>query len=145
VSSDYLPSPSTWVRDQVDTIEKTGDTRSVSVMDRPVVLMSMRGRRTGAVRKIPVMRVEHDGVYAAVASKGGAPEHPLWYGNLLADPRVTLQDGTRSWSATAREVTGEERARWWDRCVSAYPPYAEYQERTDRLIPVLVLEPTPSS
>lgn len=145
MSDDYLPSPSTWVRDQVDTIEQTGDTRSVHVMDRPVVMMSMRGRRTGAVRKIPVMRVEHDGVYAAVASKGGAPEHPQWYRNLLSDPRVTLQDGTRSWAATAREVTGEERALWWDRCVSAYPPYAEYQRRTGRLIPVLVLEPTPES
>lgn len=145
MSNDYIPSASTWVRDQVETIEQTGDTRSVHVMERPVVMMSMRGRRTGAVRKIPVMRVEHNGVYAAVASKAGAPEHPLWYRNLLADPRVTLQDGTRSWQATAREVTGEERAAWWERCVSAYPPYAEYQERTDRLIPVLVLEPTPAS
>jgi deazaflavin-dependent oxidoreductase (nitroreductase family) len=138
---DYVPSPRGWVRTQVETIEATGDTGSVHVMDRPVVLMTMRGRRSGALRKVPVMRVEHEGVYAAVASQGGAPEHPKWYGNLLADPRITLQDGTRSWPAVAREVTGEERAQWWERCVAAYPPYAEYQQRTDRLIPVFVLEP----
>ncbi len=139
--SDYVPSPSTWVREQVETIEATGDTRSVQVLDRPVVLMSMRGRRSGATRKVPVMRVEHDGVYAAVASKGGAPEHPQWYANLLAHPAITLQDGTESWPAVAREVHGEEREQWWQRCVAAYPPYAEYQTKTDRLIPVLVLEP----
>ena len=92
---DYAPSPTGWVRTQVETIEATGDTGSVHVLDRPVVLMTMRGRRSGALRKVPVMRVEHDGVYAAVASKGGAPEHPTWYGNLLANPRITLQDGTR--------------------------------------------------
>ncbi|PKW25697.1 nitroreductase family deazaflavin-dependent oxidoreductase [Phycicoccus duodecadis] len=142
MSDDYIPSPSTWVREQVEKIDATGDTRSVSVMDRPVVMLTMRGAKTGAVRKVPLMRVEHDGVYAAVASKGGAPEHPLWYANLQADPKITLQDGTRSWPAVAREITGEERAQWWERCVAAYPPYAEYQEKTDRLIPVLVLEPS---
>ena len=141
MSESYLPSPSTWVREQVETIEQTGDTRSVSVMDRPVVMLTMRGRTSGALRKVPLMRVEHAGVYAAVASKGGAPEHPLWYGNLLADPAVTLQDGTDSWAAVAREISGEEREQWWERCVAAYPPYTEYQERTDRLIPVLLLEP----
>ena len=141
MSDHYIPSPTEWVRKQVETIEATGDTRSVSILDRPVVMLTMRGRSTGALRKVPLMRVEHDGVYAAVASKGGAPEHPVWYGNLLADPRVTLQDGTESWSAVARELTGEERAQWWERCVAAYPPYADYQEKTDRLIPVLVLEP----
>ncbi len=141
MSDQYIPSPSEWVREQVETIEKTGDTRSVSVMDRPVVVMTLRGRRSGALRKVPVMRVEHDGVYAAVASKGGAPDHPAWYRNLLAHPHITLQDGTRSWRATAREISGEERDLWWERCVAAYPPYADYQERTDRLIPVLVLEP----
>jgi deazaflavin-dependent oxidoreductase (nitroreductase family) len=91
------------------------------------------------------MRVEHDGVYAAVASKSGAPEHPLWYGNLLAHPHVTLQDGTESWPVVARELAGEERAVWWERCVAAYPPYADYQAKTDRLIPVLVLEPDPTA
>ncbi len=141
MSEHYIPSPTEWVRKQVETIEATGDTRSVSILDRPVVMLTMRGRSTGALRKVPLMRVEHDGVYAAVASKGGAPEHPVWYGNLLTDPRVTLQDGTESWSAVARELTGEERAQWWERCVAAYPPYADYQQRTDRLIPVLVLEP----
>jgi F420H(2)-dependent quinone reductase len=138
---DYLPSPSTWVREQVEQIEATGTTRAVSVMDRPVVLLTMRGVRTGALRKVPLMRVEHDGVYAAVASKGGAPEHPQWYGNLQANPRITLQDDARSWTAVAREISGAERELWWERCVAAYPPYAEYQTKTDRLIPVLLLEP----
>ncbi|WP_299442221.1 nitroreductase family deazaflavin-dependent oxidoreductase [uncultured Phycicoccus sp.] len=142
MSEKYIPSPSTWVREQVQQIEAEGTTRAVSVMDRPVVLLTMRGAKTGAVRKVPLMRVEHDGVYAAVASKGGAPEHPQWYANLQANPRIRLQDGTESWDATAREVTGEEREQWWERCVAAYPPYAEYQTKTDRLIPVLVLEPT---
>ncbi|QKE84437.1 nitroreductase family deazaflavin-dependent oxidoreductase [Arthrobacter sp. NEB 688] len=140
MSDDYIPSPSDWVREQVSTIDETGDTRSVSVQDRPVVMLTMRGRRTGALRKVPLMRVEHDGTYAAVASKGGAPEHPVWYGNLLADPTLTLQDGTESWEAVAREIDGAEREEWWERCVAAFPPYAEYQTKTDRLIPVLLLE-----
>ncbi|GAA4406608.1 nitroreductase family deazaflavin-dependent oxidoreductase [Fodinibacter luteus] len=140
-TTEYLPSPTEWVRRQVETIEATGDTRSVHIMNRPVVMLTMRGARTGAVRKVPLMRVEHDGVYAAVASKGGAPQHPQWYANLRANPQVTVQDGTRSWSAVARELTGDERAAWWERCVAAYPPYAQYQTRTDRLIPVLLLEP----
>jgi deazaflavin-dependent oxidoreductase (nitroreductase family) len=138
---DYLPSPSTWVRRQVERIEATGTTRSVAVMNRPVVLLTMRGAKTGAIRKVPLMRVEHDGVYAAVASKGGAPDHPQWYANLQANPRITLQDDTRSWSAVAREISGAERDLWWQRCVAAYPPYAEYRTKTDRLIPVLLLEP----
>lgn len=142
MSENYIPSPSDWVREQVSTIDETGDTRSVSVMDRPVVMLTMRGRKTGAIRKVPLMRVEHDGVYAAVASKGGAPEHPVWYRNLQADPTITLQDGTESWTAVAREIDGAEREAWWARCVEAYPPYAEYQEKTDRLIPVLLLERT---
>jgi deazaflavin-dependent oxidoreductase (nitroreductase family) len=143
MSDDYLPSPTGWVRKQVDTIEATGDTRSVQVLNRPVVMLTMRGRKTGALRKVPLMRVEHDGTYAAVASKGGAPEHPAWYGNLQADPSITLQDGTESWTAVAREISGEERDEWWERCVAAYPPYAEYQTKTDRLIPVLLLERAP--
>lgn len=142
MSENYIPSPSDWVREQVEKIDATGDTRSVSVMDRPVVMLTMRGRTTGALRKVPLMRVEHDGTYAAVASKGGAPEHPVWYGNLQADPTITLQDGTESWTAVAREISGEEREQWWERCVAAYPPYAEYQTKTDRLIPVLLLERT---
>lgn len=140
-STPYIPSPTGWVREQVEKIEEVGDTRAVSVMDRPVVMLTMRGAKTGGVRKVPLMRVEHDGVYAAVASKGGAPEHPQWYANLRADPAITLMDGTRSWQAVAREITGEEREQWWERCVAAFPPYADYQVKTDRLIPVLVLEP----
>lgn len=139
--TDYIPSPTGWVRKQVEKIEATGDTRSVSVMNRPVVMLTMRGRKTGAIRKVPLMRVEHDGAYAAVASQGGAPDHPQWFANLQADPRLTLQDGTRSWPAVARELTGAEREVWWERCVAAYPPYADYQKKTERLIPVLVLEP----
>ncbi len=142
--SQYVPSPTRWVRRQVETIEATGDTRSVSVLNRPVVMLTMRGAKTGAVRKVPLMRVEHDGVYAAVASKGGAPDHPKWYANLQADPRITLQDGTDSWPAVAREITGTEREQWWERCVAADPPYADYQTKTDRLIPVLLLEPAPA-
>jgi deazaflavin-dependent oxidoreductase (nitroreductase family) len=138
---DYDPSPTGWVREQVDAIEAAGDTRAVSVMDRPVVLLTMRGARSGRTKKVPLMRVEHQGVYAAVASKGGAPEHPQWFHNLLAHPDVTLQDGTRSWRARARLLDDAERAEWWPRCVAAYPPYAEYQERADRQIPVFVLEP----
>ena len=141
MSDTYVPSPTAWVREQVEQIEATGTTRAVSVMDRPVVLLTMRGAKSGALRKVPLMRVEHDGVYAAVASKGGAPEHPQWYANLLANPRITLQDDTRSWQAQAREISGAEREQWWERCVAAYPPYADYQTRTDRLIPVLLLEP----
>ncbi len=136
----YEPSPTPWVRKQVETIEESGDTGSVEVMNRPVVLLTMVGAASGKVRKVPLMRVEHDGVYAAVASKGGDPEHPKWYANLLKNPAITLQDGVDSWPATAREIAGEERAQWWDRCVEAFPPYADYQVRTERLIPVFVLE-----
>jgi F420H(2)-dependent quinone reductase len=140
-STGYIPSPTEWVRTQVETIEATGDTRSVHIMNLPVVLLTMRGARTGGIRKVPLMRVEHDGVFAAVASQGGAPKHPQWYANLRADPRITLQDGTSSWPAVAREVSGAEREAWWERCVAAYPPYASYQTKTERLIPVLLLEP----
>ncbi len=136
----YVPSAAAWVREQVETIESTGTTRSVQIMDRPVVMLTMRGAKSGNVRKVPLMRVEHDGAYAAVASMGGAPEHPQWYHNLRAQPEIDLQDGTETWSARAREIEGDERAQWWERCVAAYPPYAEYQEKTDRLIPVFVLE-----
>jgi F420H(2)-dependent quinone reductase len=138
--TDYIPSASDWVRKQVEKIEATGDTRSVHIMHLPVVMLTMRGKKTGGIRKVPLMRVEHEGVYAAVASKGGAPEHPQWYGNLRADPRITVQDGIESWPAVAREISGAEREEWWPRCVQAYPPYAEYQTKTDRLIPVLLLE-----
>ena len=140
---DYVPSPTDWVRDQVEKILRAGDTGVVHILHRPVVLLTMRGARTGRTLRVPLMRVEHDGVYAAVASKGGAPEHPQWYHNLTANPEITLQDGTRSWAAVAREVDGAEREEWWPRCVAAYPPYADYQNKAPRVIPVFVLEPAP--
>ena len=140
ITGEYVHSPTKWVREQVETIESTGTTRSVSIMDRPVVMLTMLGV-SGKVRKVPLMRVEHEGLYAAVASKGGAPEHPAWYANVRKNPVLDLQDDDRTWTVRARELEGEEREQWWERCVEAYPPYAEYQTKTDRLIPVFVLEP----
>ncbi len=140
IQGEYVPSPVTWVREQVEAIEAKGTTRAVQIQDRPVVLLTMLGV-SGKVRKVPLMRVEHDGVYAAVASQGGAPAHPKWYANLRKNPVIDLQDDTRTWTAKAREIEGAEREEWWDRCVEAFPFYAEYQEKTDRLIPVLLLEP----
>ncbi len=140
ITGEYVPSTSDWVRDQVEKIEETGTTRSVQIMDRPVVMLTMLGI-SGKVRKVPLMRVEHDGLYAAVASKGGAPDHPKWYANILKNPVLDLQDDDRTWTVRARELSGAERDEWWERCVAAYPPYAEYQTKTERLIPVFVLEP----
>lgn len=142
-STAYEPSPTGWVRSQVEVIEETGDTRSVHIQNRPVVLLTMRGAKSGAIRKVPLMRVEHDGVYAAVASIGGGPRHPQWYHNLKADPRVELMDGTESWPTVAREIDGEEYDAWWQRCVAAFPPYADYvvtATAAGRRIPVFVLE-----
>jgi F420H(2)-dependent quinone reductase len=143
VDGDYVPSPRAWVRDQVEEYESSGGTRGLTLRDTglPVVIITNRGARSGKLRKTPVMRVEHDGRYAAVASQGGAPTHPFWYYNLRANPRVELQDGPRKQSMVAREVAGDERAHWWERAVAAYPPYAEYQQKTTRQIPVFVLEP----
>lgn len=138
-------SPSDWVRDQTEQILRTGTTDGVTVYDRPIVLFGMIGAKSGKARLVPLMRVEHDGSYAMVASKGGAPEHPAWYANVKANPAVTLQDGEVVDTFQAREVSGEERAAWWDRAVEAFPPYAEYQGKTDRLIPVFVVEPAPSN
>jgi F420H(2)-dependent quinone reductase len=140
VEGEYEPSSAKWVRDQVETIERTGGREGMTLRGLPIILMTNRGAKTGKVRKTPLMRVEHDGEYAVVASQGGAPTHPVWYHNLKADPLVELQDGTEKWDMTAREVTGDERATWWDRAVAAYPDYADYQEKTDRQIPVFVLE-----
>jgi F420H(2)-dependent quinone reductase len=144
VEGEYGPSTRAWVRDQVEQYEGSGGTEGTTLRDTglPVVIITNRGARSGKIRKTPVMRVEHDGSYAAIASQGGAPTHPLWYYNLHADPFVELQDGSRRQDMIVREVTGEERARWWERAVAAYPPYAEYQQRTTRQIPVFVLEPT---
>ena len=143
VEGDYQPSPRAWVRDQVALYESSGGTRGTTLRDTglPVVIITNRGARTGVVHKTPVMRVEHGGSYAAVASQGGAPAHPFWYHNLRAHPRVEVQDGPAKRDMTAREVSGEERAQWWERAVAAYPPYAEYQQKTSRQIPVFVLEP----
>ena len=134
-------SPEGWVREQTEKILAAGTTDGVQVLDRPIVLVTVRGAKSGKLRYTPVMRVEHDGSYAMFASKGGAPEHPAWYHNLVANPHVELQDGTVTKEYDAREVTGDERVQWWERGVAAYPPYAEYQTRTDRQIPVFVLEP----
>ena len=137
----YEPSPAKWVRDQVEKYERSGGERANTLRDTglPIIVVTTRGHRTGILRKNPVMRVEHDGDYALVASKGGAPDHPLWYHNLVADPdAVVIQDGPEPFDAHVRQVSGDERALWWDRAVAAYPPYADYQERTEREIPVFV-------
>ncbi|HEX9519194.1 MAG TPA: nitroreductase family deazaflavin-dependent oxidoreductase [Streptosporangiaceae bacterium] len=143
LNGDYAPSPQRWVRDQVERFERSGGTQGTTLLDTglPVVIVTNLGAKTGKVRKTPLMRVEHDGRYAAVASMGGAPQHPVWYHNLNAHPRVELQDGPKRSEMTARELTGSERAEWWDRAVAAYPPYAEYQTKTSRQIPVFLLEP----
>lgn len=141
INGEYEPSPTDWVREQVEQIESAGTTAAVDIQGRPVILMTMVGASSGKVRKVPVMRVEHDGVYAAVASKGGAPDHPAWYANLQANPIIDVQDGERTWSARAREIHDAEREAWWPRCVEAFPPYAEYVKATDRTIPALLLEP----
>jgi deazaflavin-dependent oxidoreductase (nitroreductase family) len=138
---EYVPSPRKGSRDQVSEIERTGTTDSVDIMGLPVVLLTMVGAKTGAIRKVPLMRVEHEGLYAAVASMGGSPEHPKWYWNLRRHPELDLQDGTVVTRRRARELDGAERDEWWERCVAAFPPYAGYQLKTDRLIPVFVLEP----
>jgi deazaflavin-dependent oxidoreductase (nitroreductase family) len=134
-------SPEGWVRDQTERVLSTGTTEGVQVFDRPIVMVTIRGAKSGKLRYTPLMRVEHDGRYGLVASKGGAPQHPLWYNNLVANPHVELQDGTVTKEYDARELSGDEREEWWERSVAAYPPYAEYQTKTDRQIPVFVLEP----
>jgi deazaflavin-dependent oxidoreductase (nitroreductase family) len=141
LQGEYEPSPSQWVRDQVAEYESSGGQRANTLLDTgwPIIIVTTRGNRTGKLHKFGLMRVEHDGEYALVASKGGAPEHPLWYYNLKADPTALMvQDGPEALDFEAREVSGDERALWWDRGVAAYPPYAEYQTKTDRQIPVFV-------
>jgi deazaflavin-dependent oxidoreductase (nitroreductase family) len=140
-SNDYAPSPTDWVRTQVEKVEAAGTTEVVDIMGMRVVLLTMRGNKSGKLRKVPLMRVEHNGVYAAVASLGGAPKNPVWYYNLKADPKLTLQDGETTKEYVAREIEGAEYDEWWERSVAAYPPYAEYQTKTTRKIPQFVLEP----
>lgn len=141
LDGEFELSPTGWVRDQTEKIFETGTTESVDIKGRAVVLLTTRGAKTGKLRKVPLMRVEHEGRYAIVASLGGAPKHPVWYFNVQAEPHVELQDGTVTRDFDAREVTGEEKALWWERAVAAYADYADYQAKTDREIPVFVLEP----
>jgi F420H(2)-dependent quinone reductase len=141
LDGEYAPSPAQWVRDQVELYESSGGQQGNTLMDTgmPVVIVTTRGNKSGKIRKTPLMRVEHGGDYVLVASQGGAPSHPVWYYNLVADPAdVALQDGPDRFPVRVRELDGPEREQWWARAVAAYPPYAEYQERTDRTIPVFL-------
>ena len=140
----YEPSPAEWVRNQVDEYESSGGTRGNTLRDMPIIILTSRGAHSGKLRKTPLMRVEHDGSYAVVASKGGAPENPVWYYNLVAHPQVALQDGPTPMDMVARELQGAEKAEWWKRAVAAYPDYDEYQKKTERQIPVFLLEPANS-
>ena len=141
LTGEYEPSPSDWAREQAEKFEASGGTEAADLQGRPIILLTSVGAKSGKLRKTPLMRVEHDGEYAVVASRGGAPTHPVWYWNLVKNPHVELQDGNVKRDYTAREVSGEERAAWWERAVEAWPPYAEYQTKTDRIIPVFVLTP----
>jgi deazaflavin-dependent oxidoreductase (nitroreductase family) len=143
IEGQYEPSTIPWVAEQVAEYEASGGTRANTLRDTgiPVFLVTMRGRRSGLVRKIALMRVEHDGEYALVASRGGAPDHPDWYANLLADPWVEIQDGPTPFDAVVREVTGAERDLWWERAVAVFPTYADYEvsaAAAGRVIPVLI-------
>ncbi|HET8601632.1 MAG TPA: nitroreductase family deazaflavin-dependent oxidoreductase [Segeticoccus sp.] len=144
LEGEYVPSPSSQVAEQVRRYEATDGREANTMKGLPIIVLTSRGAKSGKIRKIPLMRVEHDGDYAAVASMGGAPKHPVWYYNLVAHPRVELQDGADRREYVARQVSGEEKAQWWERCVAAFPDYADYQRRTDREIPVFVLEPVTS-
>lgn len=141
LTGDYEPSPSDWVREQVDQYERSGGREGNTLRDTglPVIIVTSRGRQSGKLRKNPVMKVEHDGEYAIIASKGGAPSHPEWYLNIIADPEsVMIQDGPEPFNVVVRDVSGKEREIWWQRAVEAFPPYAEYSEKTNRIIPILV-------
>lgn len=141
LKGEYKPSPSDWVREQVEQYELSGGKEANTLRDTglPIIIVTTRGRKSGKLRKNPVMKVEHDGEYAIIASKGGAPSHPEWYYNIVADPEaVMIQDGPEPFDVVVREVFGDERENWWKRAVEAFPPYAEYSEKTSRTIPVLV-------
>jgi deazaflavin-dependent oxidoreductase (nitroreductase family) len=143
LEGEYEPSPQQWVRDQVERYEATDGREANTLRDTglPVVIYTTRGNKSGKIRKTPLMRVEHDGAYLMVASQGGAPKHPVWYHNVKADPTALMvQDGADRFDATARELSGEEREVWWERAVAAYPSYADYQRKTDRQIPVFLVE-----
>lgn len=141
LQGEYQASSAEWVRNQVEEYESSGGTKGTTLRGVPVVVVTSVGASSGKLRKHPVMRVEHDGTYAAVASKGGAPQHPAWHGNLVANPLVELQDEATRGDYHARQLGGDERALWWERAVEVWPDYAGYQTKTDREIPVFVLEP----
>ena len=143
LDGEYAPSPADFVRDQVEAYERTAGAEGGTLMGRPVIILTSRGARSGKIRKTPLMRVEHDGKYAVVASLGGNPKHPVWYHNLVANPDVTLQDGDKVMDLRAREVTGDEKREWWSHAVAAWPAYDDYQAKTERQIPLFVLEPRP--
>ena len=138
---EYEPSTSDWARKQAELYVNSGGTEGTSLNGMPVIVVTSVGAKSGKLRRTPLMRVEHNGEYAAVASLGGAPKHPVWYHNLKANPHVEVQDGTVTGDYIAREVTGDEKAAWWERSVAAFPNYASYQEKTTREIPVFVLSP----
>ncbi|MDT7606393.1 MAG: hypothetical protein QOG96_896 [Pseudonocardiales bacterium] len=135
------PSPVDWVRKQVEQFESSDGREGNTMKDLPVIVLTTKGARTGNIRKSPLMRVEHDGKYLIVASLGGAPSHPVWYHNAVANPTVEIQDGATRQDMATRELDGDEREVWWKRAVDAFPPYAEYQEKTSRVIPILICEP----
>ncbi|MBV9089253.1 MAG: nitroreductase family deazaflavin-dependent oxidoreductase [Mycobacteriaceae bacterium] len=139
LSGEYAPGTVDWAREQAEKYIQSGGTDGTELQGKPVILLTTVGAKTGKLRKTPLMRVEHDGEYAVVASLGGAPKHPVWYYNIKANPSVELQDGTETHDYQAREVFGDEKAAWWDRAVQAWPDYANYQKKTDRQIPVFVL------
>jgi F420H(2)-dependent quinone reductase len=141
LSGDYEESPWDWVRKDADRIIESGSTDGSEMKGKPIILLTTIGAKSGKIRKTPLMRVEHGGEYAVVASLGGAPKNPVWYYNIKAHPQVELQDGADTKDYEAREVFGDEKAAWWERAVEAWPDYAEYQTKTDRQIPVFVLTP----
>jgi deazaflavin-dependent oxidoreductase (nitroreductase family) len=141
LSGEYEESPWDWVRKDADRIIESGSTEGSEMKGKPIILLTTIGAKSGKIRKTPLMRVEHDGEYAVVASLGGAPKNPVWYYNIKAHPQVELQDGEAAKDYEAREVFGDEKAAWWERAVEAWPDYAEYQTKTDRQIPVFVLTP----
>jgi len=141
LTGEYAPSTSDWAREQAELYESTNGAEGNTIMGRPIILLTTLGAKTGKLRKTALMRVEHDGEYAVVASLGGAPKHPKWYFNIVDAPLVELQDGPVRKDYVPRELSGEERETWWARAVEAYPPYEDYQKKTDRIIPVFVLTP----
>jgi deazaflavin-dependent oxidoreductase (nitroreductase family) len=141
LSGEYEPGSAAWARKQAELYESTNGAKGGDLRGRPVIVLTSVGARTGKLRKTALMRVEHEGVYAVVASQGGSPKNPVWYNNLTAEPHVELQDGATKRDYLAREVSADEKSVWWARAVATWPDYARYQTKTDRQIPVFVLEP----